>query len=138
MWFLRFLNLLCLPKTIQYIFFTLTFWESNENILVLFCHFFSYFLGKNKLVYSSKIYLSTKVNKSNIKVSRHYWIICLYSKNMLLYFRCQWAFIFLWNMFHSEAIKVCYIFICIQSYPMSSYYVIFIKIHYKRPILYFR
>ena len=45
---------------------------------------------------------------------------------------------FVWNMFNSKTIKLCYIFsIHIQSYSVSSYWFILIKIYYICPILCF-
>ena len=62
------------------------------------------------------------INKSNTKVSAHYLIIYLYSKNICYIFVFYEFLKFFWNMFNSKTIKVCYIFnIYIKSNPMISY-----------------
>ena len=91
----------------------------------------------------SKVLLSLawkqKINKSNTKVSTHYGIICLYSKNICYNYRfINKYFNFFWNMFNSKTIKTSNIIIqCMQSNPMSSNIRIRIKIYYICPVLYF-
>ena len=79
------------------------------------------------------------MNKSNTKISTHYWIICLYSKNLFLYvFVTNKCFSFFWNMFYSERINLRYIIILyVQNNPMSSNIRVLSKIYYVWPILYF-
>ena len=80
-----------------------------------------------------------KINKSSTKISAHYWIICLYSKNICFYVfitnKCSNLF---WNMFYSERIKISKIIILLkQCNPMGSNIRVLIKIYYTCPILYF-
>ena len=89
--------------------------------------------------FSSGFSWKHKINKSNTKISKHYWIICLYSKNICFYFfitvECSDLF---WNIFYSKIIKISNIIILYaQSNPMSSNIRVLIKIYYISPILYF-
>ena len=60
-------------------FLILSYWKYFSTIL----SFFSYSLGKNKLLWSNKLLpLNIKFINPIKKVSTHYWIICLYSINI--------------------------------------------------------
>ena len=50
------LSFLYLWQTLQKILIILTYLDSIENILLLFCHFFSYLPEENKSVYSNKTF----------------------------------------------------------------------------------
>ena len=72
-----------------------------------------------------------KINKSNTKVSTHYWIICLHSKNFSFYLSTTNKFFnFVRNMFNTKTIKINnFIFLqnkAIQCVPISLCSSIFI------------
>ena len=81
-----------------------------------------------------------KINKSNKKISTHYGIIYLYSKNVwfnvFIFDKC---FNFFRNLFLVKRIEISNIIILhIQSNPMSFNIKVLIRIYYICPILYFR
>ena len=82
-----------------------------------------------------------KVNESNTKLSTHYWMICLHSIN---FFFATFLFpinvlISFWDLLNTKTIKICHIItIPINSYPVSSSWLLFIKICYICLTLYLR
>ena len=98
--------------------------------LKIISSFLKIFFGEKRLVESVKL---LPVNKSNTKRSTHYWIKCLYSKNICLYvFVPKKCFNFIWNVciLHQTYQKSNIIIPCIQSNPMSFNIRILIKINY--------
>ena len=91
--------------------------------------------------FSSSLSCKHKINKSNTKkkISAHYWIICLCSKNLCFYvFISYTCFSFIWNIFFSKAIKISNIIILyVQSNTTGSNIRITIKVYYICFILYF-
>ena len=136
---------------IQFFFFHLNLFRIylKINFLIL-CHwkyfsinlsFFSYSLEeKNWYNWANFKHLEKKINNSIAKASAHYWIICLYSINICYdILVTDKLFDFFWNIFNFKAIKVCYInIIHTQSYLLSSYWFVLIKIYHICAILYFR
>ena len=79
-----------------------------------------------------------KINKSNTKMSAHYRIICLYSKNICFNdFIVNKCFNFFRNMFYAKRIELSNIIMNIQSNPMSSHIRVLINIYHISLILYF-
>ena len=129
------------------------YWKYFNIIL----SFFSYFLGQNELVSSNKL-LPFNIKSIN-PVQKYLHITELYAcilKIFVVVFLLPidfFSFLFLrkvgwgggcggWerNLFNSDIIEVCCTVGClhIESYPISSYQFILIKIYYICLILYFR
>ena len=74
------------------------------KIIQIILSFFSKSLGEYKLAS-----FQHKTEKSSTKVYIHYWIVCLFSKNICYnIFISHDFFNFCWNMFNSKAIKIGY------------------------------
>ena len=80
-----------------------------------------------------------KINKSNAKITTHYWIDYLHSKNVCFYvFISNKIFNFFRNMFGTKTIEINdFISFTKQSNPMCNYVCILIKVYYISSILYF-
>ena len=111
------------------------------NVLVVSWFTLEKFVVLNYWKYLSKLCqpfsIQHKINKSNAKLSTHYWIICLCSINICcdIFTSCEFLNFF-WNEFSSKTIKLCCITIIhILSYPMSFYWFLLIKIYYICPNL---
>ena len=94
---------------------------------------------KKICIFSQSFSFKHKINKSNTEVSTHYWIVCLYSKNVCFnVFIVNKCFNFFRNMFYPKRIKISNIIIIhMQSNLMSSNIRVLIKIYFICPILYF-
>ena len=118
----------------------------RQNYIIILLEVF----GEKKIcIFYQSFSFEQKVNKSNTEISTHYWIVCLYSKNIcfnVFILRSRGVqrttinkwFNFFRNMCYSKKIKISDIIIIhMQSNPMSSNIRILIKIYYIFPILYF-
>ena len=94
---------------------------------------------KKICIFSQSFSFKHRINKSNTKVSAHYWIVCLISENVCFnVFIFHKFFNFFRKTFHSKAIEISNIIIChMQSNPMSSDIRVLIKIYCICCILYF-
>ena len=103
---------------------------SIANVTIDLCHrkcfniilpFLLYSLGENKLYTLIIFYLSHKINEFNTKVFTHYWIICLYSINILYNI---FIFIFYFFFYFLISFRIC-------STPKLSKYDTFSAFTYK-------
>ena len=82
--------------------------------------------GKKKIcIFNQSFSFKHKINKSNTEVYTHYWIVCLYSKNVCFNVIVNKFFNFFRNMFYSKIIKISKIIIltckATQWVPISEY-----------------
>ena len=135
-WSFRFGYILCISWELRSTFLkNISHKVLSNYIIILFKNIWCKNIGKVCQSLGGK----HKINKCNTKIYTHYWIICLYFKNICYNYRfINKYFDLFWNMFNSKTIKISNIIIqCIQSNPMSSNIRILIKIYYICPILYF-
>ena len=121
-------------------FFHFNLFKSYWKCFSIILSFSSYLLGENKLIYSNKVLLF------NIKwinpIQKHPHIIeshaCMLTIFVIFLLPIN-VFNFFCIMLNSKAIEICHIItIHIESYPMSFYWFILIKINYLCIIRYFR
>ena len=126
-------NLVCSQKFCLSI---LSIFEITQNYMVIFLKI----MRRKQISKISQFFTCKhKINESNAKVPTHYWIVCLYSKNVSFYvFIPDKIFNFFSNMFSTKIIKTNnFTSVTKQSNPMCAYVRIFIKIYYVSPIPYF-
>ena len=90
-----------------------------QNCIIIFLKIIRW---KKISIFSQCFSFEHKINKSNTKICAHYWILCLYPKNICfnisIFNKC---FNFFRNMLYSKAIKISDIIIFyIQSNSMST------------------
>ena len=109
------------------------------KIIIIILSFFLRSFGEKRFVNLVKVFsCQHKINKFNTKISAHYCIICLYSKNICFYvFIVNKCFNLFWNMFYTKTIKISNIIIKIKSNPISSNIRVLILVYYISLILYF-
>ena len=103
-------------------------------------HRFFKVIGRKQTSKISKLFpCKHKINESNAKVPTHYWIFCLYSKNVSFYvFIPDKFFNFFRKVFNTITIKINnFTSLTKQSNPVCTYVCVFIKVYYLCPILYF-
>ena len=110
-------------------------WNSSK----LYHHFFKVIRRKQTSKISQFFTCKHKINESNAKLPTHYWIVCLYSKNVSFsVFIPNKLFNLFRNMFNTKTIEINnFISFTKQSNPMRTYVCILIKVYHISPTLYF-
>ena len=97
-------------------------------------------IGRKQTSKISKLFpCKHKIDESNAKIPTHYWIFCLYSKNVSFYvFVPDKFFNFFRKVFNTITIKINnFTSFTKQSNPVCTYVCVFIKVYYLCPMLYF-
>ena len=108
----------------------------TQNYIIIFLKILK---RKQTSIISQFFTCKHKIIESNAKVPTHYWIVCLYSKNVSFdVFMSNKFFNLFRNMFNTKTIEINnFTFVTKQSNPVRTNICIFIKVYYVCPILYF-
>ena len=102
-WFFMIFKFSILSTNSRLGFFILTFLEFIENISVLFCHFFH--IRLKKINWYNLTNFEYIVNKCNTKVSPHYWVLCLHSKNICYHIFVVYFLLICFGIFSSPKLS---------------------------------